>query len=176
MWMVVLKSPSMATFQVMRFGSLTAQMDECMFMFRWFGHVLAPFSWYTILRYRDALEQVFRWKFKFVRIVQINIWSVFPYSKHFFCIFFHGISTIQQTKKSHKGVALKASWRGIEHVVFPKWSSGVLHQVVLLALDEFSWCTQMRLENWPFDIKVCWNWNLGKLDPNSQAGPNPSSK
>ena len=54
-----------------------------------FGHVLAPFSWYTILRCRDALEQVFRWKFKFVRIVQIKIWSVFAYSKHlFFFAFF----------------------------------------------------------------------------------------
>lgn len=128
-----------------------------------FGHVLAPFSWYTILRYRDALEQVFRWKFKFVRIYHIKICSFFAYSKHlFFCAFFFPWHfNHPSNKEKHKGVALKASWRGIEHVVFPKWSSGVLHQVVLLALDDFSWCTRMHLENWPFDIKVCWNWNLG---------------
>ena len=107
MWMVVLKSPSMATFQVMRFGSLTAQMDECIFMFRWFWSRASTFFLiYYILRCRDALEQVFRWKFKFVRIVQIKIWSVFAYSKHLFFLHFfpwHFQPSIKQRKPQRCG-------------------------------------------------------------------------
>lgn len=143
-----------------------------------FGHVLAPFSWYTILRYRDALEQVFRWKFKFVRIYHIKICSFFAYSKHlFFCaFFFHGISTIHPTKKNTKVWLWRRPGEGSSTSCFQNGAP-----VFCTKSYCWLWTTFPDAHGciWRTDRSTSRYVGIGTsvfLDPNSQAGPNPTSK
>lgn len=145
-----------------------------------FGHVLAPFSWYTILRYRDALEQVFRWKFKFIRIYHIKIWSFFAYSKHlfFFCIFSMAFQPSNKQRKTDwqrcgfEGVLERDRARRISKMELrcfaPSRTVG-FGRVFLMHTDAFGELTVRHQGMLELEPRCFWIQT-------SQAGHNPTSK